>query len=354
MLRGLQVAFNEPVALELLQTLKAKGVDLVRLDYQKTALADLVAWIAPVLEAGLVPLVIVSKPDQITALIPCDVRVALELGNEPDLEGPDPHTYAVNLSACALAAKAAGLTLFGGAVSNLIPKALDYLKAIGPFPEGVGVSVHRYAPGDLALAHHAEYASRTAEVLALRAIIGDRPYGVSEMGYHTDPSQDDAQCSAQIAAEWAFWEGLPQPPAFVCLYQLNDGAGQTALDHYGVRYLDGTFKPQMGTFARPPAPAPAVPQGATMSYLSYKNATTPTPSDVIDATCKFQQSGNLFGIDGPALGYLVSIVGSPLPNNRISFDKRPVGTFTGEVQLTSWGALHTQPDGTVAIEIGNL
>ncbi len=90
-----------------------------------------------------------------------------------------------------------------------------------------------------------------------------------------------------------------------------------------------------------------------MSFLSYQRTPggiVPARLAAIDGTCLFQPSGNLWSLDGPALGYLITIVASVTPNGRVVFDKRPVNDGHAVVLLDQWGTLHPQKDGTVAIE----
>lgn len=89
-----------------------------------------------------------------------------------------------------------------------------------------------------------------------------------------------------------------------------------------------------------------------MTYLSYPNpSSVPEKSNTIDKFSTFTQSGNLFSLKGIALGYNVTIFGTPIPDGLVNFDLRPI--FRGvdfPFQLTDTGRLIDQGDGNVAIE----
>lgn len=244
MLKGLQTfSWQDPA---LLADLKARGVDLVRLDLQRVADPGLyLEWIAQAQEAGLKPLCIVSDWKQIHGLPP---GLLIELRNEVNLEGPDPPAYALLLKHAADWADRGGHTLYAPAISNLDRKGLAYLRALGPLPTNVHASVHYYAHG-YARDPHPGFASRDAEVAALKAIIGDRPFAVTETGYHVaaQPRYTDwrknipgltvrwteGQIAAFVAEDFAFWEH--HGAEFVVIYQLADGESDTPIDRYGIR-----------------------------------------------------------------------------------------------------------------------
>ena len=89
------------------------------------------------------------------------------------------------------------------------------------------------------------------EVTALRDIIGNAVVSVTEFGYHTGARKkwgfwstrwSDVQCAAFAKREWQFWaQQTGVESAYI--YQLNDGPTNTTLDRYGIRRLDGSWKP---------------------------------------------------------------------------------------------------------------
>ncbi|MGE3276713.1 MAG: hypothetical protein AB7O67_16500 [Vicinamibacterales bacterium] len=258
MLVGLQAGFGDPIGVDTLKALRARLVDGVRLDVRGAASEAWVrALIGEAYSVGLEVLAIASLREMLWL----PAGTAVELENEPDLNGPSATEYAERAREAIQIAHARGLRLWVGAVSNLNRRGLDYLAAVvGAIPaRGVGVTVHRYPHGSDAMTPHDGFASRDAEVAALRRIIGDRPWGVSEFGYHTAPRRrlawlpwwttrwTDAEVGRFVAWEWAFWRR--QGARFAVLYQLNDGPTEAAEDRYGIRTVDGAWKPSACLFA---------------------------------------------------------------------------------------------------------
>jgi hypothetical protein len=256
MLRGLQAGFGEPLGATTLLNLSALGVDGVRLDCQTLLATPTQQLVKEARAFNLIPLPIISRPSQLEVLPP---GTNVEFLNEPDLNGPDPESYRLRLMELVPAAEKAGVRLWAGSVSNLNARGLGYLAATRPdtWPASVHVTVHRYQTGANHLSPHACCRSRGGEVINLRRIIGARPFGVSEFGYHTArrwrwgiiPVRfSDAQVADMVAWEWKFWEG--HAARFAVLYQLNDGPTTAAIDRFGIRRTDGTWKPVAGTFQR--------------------------------------------------------------------------------------------------------
>jgi hypothetical protein len=276
MLRGLQTSFGGLVGAELLVELNGAGVESGRIDChprdaagvrQALSPEDTLALVQEHTANGLHHLATVLGPESI-GLLPPGSHV--EVRNEPDLEGPDPATYAGIVRAVWDVAEPLGLHVWAGAVSNLNDRGLDYLQRLRPYlPSGVGISVHRY-PHDSWLppmtgptVPHEGFDSREAEVDALRGIIGTRRWRVSEFGYHNAPRNGrlfhwpawtHQESAEYIAWEWAFWEA--QGAEAADLFQINDGpegSANTAENRFGVRYeQDGVWrwKPALATFAR--------------------------------------------------------------------------------------------------------
>lgn len=254
MKRLLQAVFNEPISVNACAHIEALGFDGVRIDAQKvTSFKQMRDLLDPVLSAGLWPLVIVADGNTCLWL---PRGTAIEIRNEPDIEGPSPQSYRQLLIGMREIEKAFGLELWGGCISNLIDRGFTYLRAIADvLPDRV--SVHWYPRRPWLYSSGHEGLTRGDEVELLRSIIGGRKFGVSEFGYHTAPvcrgwwfwkrcqALTDDQAAQSIKAEWGFWDAYGAD--FACLYQLNDGPLNVPLDRYGIRRLDGTFKPQAFT-----------------------------------------------------------------------------------------------------------
>jgi hypothetical protein len=258
MIKALQAGFGDPLGASLLADLKALGVGMVRLDVQMlVSPLDVQARVAEVLAAGLKPLVIIL-PDQ-ASWLPKYPPLDVEVVNEPDLAGWDPAAYAD--AVCHADAQLQGPhTIWAGGVSNCSRKKLDWLaQVVMRLPPRFAVSVHRYPKnGATPAAPQEGFRTRNDEMRALLKIVGPRPFGNSEVGYHTGPQKTghlwwtrrwhwtDGQVAAFAMQEWQLWREAGA--RFATWYQLNDGTGLDPLDHYGIRYLDGTWKPVSRTF----------------------------------------------------------------------------------------------------------
>ena len=215
------------------------------------------AGIRAILAAGLRPLVIVRDADQVLALAGVLQGCDVELWNEPDgtVDGRiEPGNYARLVPAFAAACRGVEATPWIGAISNLHTSALAWLHEMlsaASFlaPDATfGITAHWYPVGRSRWNAHPGFSSRTDEVDELKAIIGARPWGISEFGFHTASqlrirwlprwgwnawAWTDQQVAENIAHEWDFWRA--QGAAFACLYQLNDGNQNIAEHRFGIR-----------------------------------------------------------------------------------------------------------------------
>lgn len=177
----------------------------------------------------------------------------IEIGNEPDIAHPGysnaPRAFARAVSQCAETARAHGFTgpILSGGVANLDERGLAYLANLTPLHPDVVVGFHRYPPsgrGPLAT-HLGFYADREEEWDALLAVTRGRPLACTEFGYHTAEerfhTRTDAEVASSVLWELDFFER--HGVSLACVYQLNDGPGDTWLDKFGVRTVAGVWKP---------------------------------------------------------------------------------------------------------------
>ena len=242
---GVQTHFGALVGADTLSALRAFGFEIVRIDAQTSDIDTTLDMISEAQAAGLQPLVIISRPEHLPWL---PEGLDYELLNEPDLNGPPPPVYAELVLKAAEVARQRSQRLWIGAISNLNERGFNYLRDIGPLPHDVGVSVHRYGDGTFEHAHDG-FATRESEVAQLRALIGNRPFGVSEFGYPTNRNgwgpftsritPDEA--AILIRAEISFWARVGA--RWSVIFQLNDGPTEMRENRYGIRAFDGTWKP---------------------------------------------------------------------------------------------------------------
>jgi len=230
----LQAGFGEPIGAEANELVRSLGFDGVRVGAPRNATFSMRAILQEVAQAGLEPLVVVSTLDEALS-VPAGIDV--EYLNEPDLTATPPDVYA----RAALAIQQHRGRCWAGAISNLNGRGLAYLdRVLAAAPALERVSVHRYPrPGGNVHRAHEGFGSRESEVAALRRLIGDRLFGVSEFGYHTGKDAwwrrrlTDYQVAERVEWEWRFWRRMGA--AFATLYQINDGPTNTRLDRYGIR-----------------------------------------------------------------------------------------------------------------------
>jgi hypothetical protein len=269
---GLQVGFGHLVGRDLLDKLRNAGFTLIRIDCQTNrdpALAQ------EVIDAGLQPLVIIRDADQIPLL---PEGIDIEFGNEPDIEkfgwtkfnkadaAINETTYAAVMRNApksfttsywgeaqrAIAAAKDRNPLWIGVVSNLNARGFRFLSSgdWSNIPSWVGCSVHRYPDGNSPpeKAHLrgllGKWWKRADEITELRKIVGSRPLGVSEIGYHTAYGVwKDGDVAKHMAWERQFFEDSKFD--FAVGYQLNDGPAddQHHDSHFGFLDGKGTWKP---------------------------------------------------------------------------------------------------------------
>jgi len=259
MVKALQVGFGEPVGAAVLADVRGLGVQMVRIgSYGLTRMPDAEtanAMVNEVLVAGLRPLVVI-RPEH-ASWFPPSPTLDLEVLNEPDLTGMLPEAYAAQVNAV-YATVAGRHRIWAGSLSNLIPKRLAWLaRVLALVPPQVCVSVHRYPKnGATPNAPQEGFKTRAAEMDALRRVVGTRPWGVSEFGYHTGPQRTghwfwtkrwqwtDTQVAAFARAEWLLWRNAGAQ--WACWYQIGDGPVDPY--RYGIRTFDGRWKPVSETF----------------------------------------------------------------------------------------------------------
>lgn len=251
---GLQVGFHgEAVDPQILRTIKKYGAKVARIDLMKQD--DITTWsrAQDIIDAGLTPLCIIDRASQLDAL---PFGTLAEYLNEPDLSSKSSLAYAQEAFRVAVHAQDLDRILYIGVISNLNKRGLSYLSDIPfkVFPEETRVSVHRYPAGDKASDPHEGFKSRMIELLILKDIIGNRKFGISEVGYHTGPRRrskwlpaslfpkrwTDLEVAENMAFEAEFWSRWAD---FVIGYQVNDGGL-----NYGFRDLNGNWKPVLESF----------------------------------------------------------------------------------------------------------
>jgi hypothetical protein len=217
-----------------LDDIRAHGFSIVRIDLQRDGGSLVADRINTIQRAGLKPLVILRET---WALDYVPEGVDVELGNEPDLEheGWTVDSYRERCEEF-IAHDRGRHRLWFGAVSNLNDRGFNFLSELpwdswGP---DINCSVHRYPEASGPVLGH-DRLTRDEEIERLTAIVGERPLGLSEIGYAAEWTETEQSCHYAWEREFFTLHGF----AFAVAYQI----GSSETDTYGFRRDDGTWKP---------------------------------------------------------------------------------------------------------------
>jgi hypothetical protein len=265
---GVQVGFGLPLGADIYQALAARHWDMARI----TASGDRALnqrMVDEVVEQGIRPLVL-CFPEQVQTI---PEWVDIEILNEPDIGGHqwpkiNPEAYAQLVNEIMPIARERHMRVWAGAISNTSKEGLAWLgRAVALLADDVGVSIHRYPqrPGDAPSVPRTGHASRATEIAVVKAIVGNRPWGVTEFGWKQDPYNTasswwerflgllgvsyttrltDAQQAQYASDEFDLWLNTAGAE-FAIWYQLNDADGK---ELFGLRRVDGTWKPVADIF----------------------------------------------------------------------------------------------------------
>ncbi len=195
---------------------------------------------------------------------------ALEIGNEPDLAHRhwkrNPDSLAEAFTECYETVRdySRDAPVLTPSVSNLNVRGLTYLSRMleRGIPEAATVAVHRYPNGQSPSEPHEPFETRREEIASLLSLVGARDVWVTETGRSEGPGWirrfffqrtefwlTEQQVADYMEAELRLWAEFPNVKAVVW-YQLNSGADRrNELHNYGIRRVDGTFKPVAERFS---------------------------------------------------------------------------------------------------------
>ena len=235
---GLHTGFDGGPGVPTSQYVTQLGFRLHRLEARDCSDDVMLSMIGDVLAVGATPLIVIWDTARLSLLTDLDV----EWQNEMDGD-VSPAEYRMTLDDACQKAGAHRVRVWGGVISNLDGDSLAWLNAVrdagGGWPANLhGITAHRYGDGTFENPHRG-FSDRDAEVKWLKAAAARKPIQITEFGYPSSDMTEDEQ-SERIAQEWAFWQRHSLP---AYLYQLNDGPGTFPIDHFGIRRVDGSFKP---------------------------------------------------------------------------------------------------------------
>lgn len=239
-------AFPASGELGLIESLGFKGVRFdVRNLEQVSAIENLKA------HPHLSPLVILDNYDLVIPTAEAIMRLgrgAIELVNEPNLNGWNARDWAQFTKAAYPAIKAEGpIPVVSGGVSNLNHDQLHYLgEGLAAGLQCDIIGFHRYRTEDPPSVALKDYSSRQEEFAALRHVIGSKDAWCTEIGWHTAPQPHGVRMTDEQVALFAVQEFQYQQAAGVAVmawFQITDGPSENFEDHFGILYLDKTEKP---------------------------------------------------------------------------------------------------------------
>lgn len=173
--------------------------------------------------------------------------VAISLGNELDLAGVSPQAAHDWTMRSYRTLRNAGWNgdIMAPSIYCVEPDHLrDYAFPMWQgLPDDIVFDLHRYGDPN---AGQDGYRNRQDETDTIRRTVGHtRRLYVSEFGYHTTTPQDEQNALVAATTDIGWFAALGADWAY---YQYTDGPGTTNLDHYGIRTLDGRWKPVEGIF----------------------------------------------------------------------------------------------------------
>ena len=235
----IQEEWAKTIAAKGWMRVRVEGTDYVRVNEQCA-------------RAGLKPLWILKTPEEVQ-LVPPGSEV--EILNEPNFT-MSPSAYQALVRSWLPALEAKNCIIYAGCVSNQSKADHAWIHAaLSGLPAHIRASGHRY-PGTNQDPNIAKkgYTNRAAELAGWLSAINGRKFAMTEIGFHSAPwttgwwfwrkrgQRTDGEILAFLHAEYTRY--LTAGAEFVITYQLNDGPSPSYLDHYGIRTLDGVWKPQ--------------------------------------------------------------------------------------------------------------
>ncbi len=276
---GLNIPTTYRIASQLLQEIAGFGFEVIRTDVPPEGPLDqFVGDYASV--PGLIPLFLLHNPARNEPLL--DVALdrighdgfMIQVYNEPPgMDHVNLSEYIKGILDVHRDCRARGFTgpILMGGLANPSLSNRDWLKtALEVMPQDVVVDEHRYSykTQDDWRRPWPPFVDRQQEATSLAQIAGSRAMSLTETGWHTaaemvglsiepdgpdpDPFPDlvlpytirltDEQCRDNLVKDFMLYSLAGYD--LLCVYQLNDGEPDTAQSRYGIRRLDGSWKPQ--------------------------------------------------------------------------------------------------------------
>ncbi len=257
----LNAGFGSALRVEQLLEIKARGFSGVRQDILSPA--DAGELVSETVVAKM-PSLFIVRSVAVARVTARAIRLwpsqGIEIGNEEDSK-QSPKAYYRSLIEMSTAIRlvnrdvpiwTAGITAHDG-------KRLGWLEEVYKLgvPSDIGCCVHGYAQELPPGVPRPGFSSRAAEYAAIRRIIGpERRLAQSEIGWHTAPFRVRKGWFSTVTRQWTdeqvagFLQGeltvaKNNGLLFSTIFQQGDGPDPRNHEHrFGIRRLDGTWKPQ--------------------------------------------------------------------------------------------------------------
>ena len=278
---GLAAGFGDPLGNDLHVLIASLGLFEVRQDVRLPG--DARVLVNDFVDSPLAPIFVVggganddlARKDPQAILLTCRavaeevrdqdlLRVAIEIGNELDAcsiyaKDPDQAGRLWQDAEAAIRTVRGDIMVVTGGVTNLSSTALSWLDRAMTAAPGLSteaiIGFHSYRENPNTPKE--KFKTRAAEMVELNRIGRGRDAWCTEVGYHTASGRGcfgrktkgltDQQVEEFCLSELSWFKQLG---ISLVWYQLNDGPKDMALDRYGIRRTDGTFKPVAGCFAQ--------------------------------------------------------------------------------------------------------
>lgn len=241
MIYGLQTHIEGWMDPAVLRALPALGFQMARISAMECSVEKMLECVTDAEAAGLITLTTIADPARI-ALLPGRF---VECRNEDDGD-LSPQDYRRILEEFCAEAVKYDVKIVGGVGSNTDDDTLRWGNDVrgSRWPEGMwGVGWHTYGPYPHQGFRIRDYGTRRTEFEWLLAMCAGKPLIISEFGWANTTGTTEEDQAAAITREWTAIRDQLNPYA-ACLFQINDGANPTEREHrYGIRRLDGTWKP---------------------------------------------------------------------------------------------------------------
>jgi hypothetical protein len=239
---GTTAGFGALIGQEWLAGLRSRGWEVIRQDAQYLSVDKIAPIVRELQDAGFRPVLIMTAAQ--TPYMPRGIDVNMLDAPDPTPGGMEPwlrvspEAYAAAINAAMPHARARDLRVWAGFVHIGEAQPMNWFRRVFPLLDpDVRICVNRYPPGGASDFNASHLGGREREMRAFKSVIGDRPWCVSEVGWHQGPLKHwyqrafgghyhltDAQIADLARQEAAYWRR--HGADMMCWYQVQDEAAR--------------------------------------------------------------------------------------------------------------------------------